>query len=111
MEHRHYVPFNAMTLLSAYQAEILEQKGSTGVTWGSLTLPIEMRSVWSMTSYRVPPGVLAVAGKRAQWLNLSGLSDAQKADMMDAEYEPTKGLFGPALQKIERDQCTLETGE
>lgn len=42
----------------------------------------------------------AVAGERTLWINLSGLSDAQKADVMDAEYEPTKGLFGPALQKM-----------
>lgn len=43
---------------------------------------------------------LDVAGERALWLNLSGLSDAQRADIMDAEYDPTKGLFGPALQRM-----------
>lgn len=42
----------------------------------------------------------AVAGERILWLNLSGLSNAHKAGVMDAEYEPTKGLFGPALQKM-----------
>lgn len=40
---------------------------------------------------------LAVASERAQWLNFSGSSDVHKVDFMDAEYDPTKGLFGPAL--------------
>lgn len=31
------------------------------------------------------------SGKRALWLNLSGLSDAE---VMEAAYDPTKGLFG-----------------
>lgn len=38
---------------------------------------------------------LAVAGERALWLNLSGLSDAQKAEVMDAEYDPhQRSLWG-----------------
>ena len=49
---------------------------------------------------------LAVAGERALWLNLSGLSDTQKAEVMDATYNPTKGLFGTALKKI-RGASTL----
>lgn len=53
---------------------------------------------------------LAVAGERALWLNLSGLSDAQKAEVMDAEYDPTKGLFGPALQKM-RETSALRKQE
>ncbi|GAA6219775.1 uncharacterized protein LOC112842361 [Lates japonicus] len=53
---------------------------------------------------------LAVAGERALWLNLSGLSDAQKAEVMDAAYDPTKGLFGPALEKM-REISTLRKQE
>ncbi|KAE8291639.1 hypothetical protein D5F01_LYC08995 [Larimichthys crocea] len=43
---------------------------------------------------------LAVAGERALWLSLSGLGDTQKAEVMDAAYDPTKGLFGPALERM-----------
>lgn len=43
---------------------------------------------------------LAVSGERDMCLNLSGLDDAQKAEVMDAAYDPTKGLFGPTLEKI-----------
>lgn len=52
---------------------------------------------------------LAVSGERSLWLNLSGLGDAQKAEVMDAPYKPTKGLFGPALQKM-RETSTLRKG-
>ncbi|XP_028451658.1 uncharacterized protein LOC114566981 [Perca flavescens] len=53
---------------------------------------------------------LYVAGERALWLNLSGLSDTQKAEVMDASYDPTKGLFGPALEKM-REASTLRKQE
>ena len=53
---------------------------------------------------------LAVSGERALWLSLSGLSDAQKAEVMDAAYDPTKGLFGPALEKM-RENSTLRKQE
>lgn len=49
---------------------------------------------------------LAVAGERALWLNPTGLNDAQKADIMDVPYDPTKSLFSPALQKM-RETSTL----
>lgn len=43
---------------------------------------------------------LAESGERALGLNLSGLADVQKSDVVDAAYDPTKGLFGPALEKM-----------
>ena len=49
---------------------------------------------------------LAVSGERALWLNLSGLSNSEKAEVMDATYDPAKGLFGPALEKM-RETSTL----
>lgn len=52
---------------------------------------------------------LAVSGERVLWLNLSGLDDAQKAEVMDAAYDPTKGLFGPALEKMRKNQHPQET--
>jgi len=45
---------------------------------------------------------LEVTGERDLWLSLSGLGDTQKAEVMDAAYDPTKGLFGPALEKRPR---------
>ncbi|KAL7886957.1 hypothetical protein AOLI_G00046780 [Acnodon oligacanthus] len=53
---------------------------------------------------------LAVSGERALWLNLSGLGDTQKAEVMDAPFDPTKGLFGPALEKM-RETSTLRKQE
>lgn len=53
---------------------------------------------------------LAVSGERALWLNLSGLGDAQKSEVMDAAYDLTKGLFGPALEKM-RETSTLRKQE
>ncbi|KAL6483640.1 hypothetical protein MHYP_G00085120 [Metynnis hypsauchen] len=53
---------------------------------------------------------LAVSGERALWLNLSGLGDIQKAEVMDAAFDPTKGLFGPALEKM-RETSTLRKQE
>ena len=37
-------------------------------------------------------------------------SDAQKAEVIDAAYDPTKGLFGPALEKM-RVTSTLRKQE
>lgn len=37
---------------------------------------------------------------RALWLNLTGLSDFQKAEIVDVACDPTKGLFGPGLEKM-----------
>lgn len=55
---------------------------------------------------------LAVAGETALRLTLSGLSDSQKAEVMDDEYDPTKGLFGPTLEKMrETSTCRKQEGE
>ena len=39
---------------------------------------------------------LAVAGDRALWLSLSGLGDTQKAEVMDAAYDPHQGSLRPS---------------
>ncbi len=53
---------------------------------------------------------LAVSGERALWLNLSDLSNAQKAEVMDAAYDPTKDLFWSSSGKDEGDQHPQITG-
>lgn len=52
----------------------------------------------------------AASGERALWLNPSSMSDAQKAKVMDAAYDPAKGLLGSALEKM-RENSTLRKQE
>jgi len=100
---------NAVTLLSAYQGEILEEMDrqlDSGVPKPALWDEICLVNNLFLRSYRgAVQGCgrvmgLAVAGERALWLSLSRLGDTQKAEVMDAAYDPTKGLFGPALEKM-----------
>lgn len=90
------------TLLSANEAEILEEMGcqlDTGSPNPALWNEICVVNDLILCSFQgAMQGCgrimgLAVAGERALWLNLSGLSDAQKADVMHGEYDPTRGLF------------------
>ncbi|XP_075948231.1 uncharacterized protein LOC142950206 [Anarhichas minor] len=110
---------NALTLLSAYQAEILEQMGGqldTGAPnptlWDEICVVNDLILRLSRGAVQGCGRVmgLAVSGERALWLNLSGLGDAQKAEVMDAAYDPAKGLFGPALEKM-RETSTLRKQE
>ena len=110
---------NAMTLLSAYQAEILEEMGRqldsgspNPALWDEICI---VNDLFLRSSRGAVQGCgrvmgLAVSGERALWLSLSGLSDAHKAEVMDAAYDPTKGLFGPALEKM-RETSTLRKQE
>ena len=110
---------NAMTLLSAYQAEILEEMGrqlDTGAPnpalWDEICVvnDLVLRSSRGAVQGCGRIMGLAVSGERALWLNHSSLSDSQKAEVMDATYDPTKGLFGPALEKM-RETSTLRKQE
>ncbi|KAK0156238.1 hypothetical protein N1851_000491 [Merluccius polli] len=110
---------NAMTLLSAYQAEILEEMGRqldsgspNPALWDEICVvnDLVLRSSRGAVQGCGRVMGLAVSGERALWLSLSGLSDAQKAEVMDATYDPTKGLFGPALEKM-RETSTLRKQE
>lgn len=100
---------NAVTLLAAYQGNLLEDMGrQIDVDSPDLKLWDEICVVNDLLLRTARGAVqasgrtmgLAIAGERALWLNLSGLGDAQKAEVMDAPYDPTKGLFGPALTKM-----------
>lgn len=51
---------------------------------------------------RIP--LLSASRERGLWPNPSSMSDAQKAEVMDAAYDPTKGLLGPALSSTLRKQ-------
>uniref|UniRef100_A0AAV2LK34 Uncharacterized protein n=1 Tax=Knipowitschia caucasica TaxID=637954 RepID=A0AAV2LK34_KNICA len=50
---------------------------------------------------------LAVAGERGLWLNHSGLTDAQKAEVMDTAYDPTKGN-DLLVQRSPRERAPLD---
>ncbi|KAE8299673.1 hypothetical protein D5F01_LYC02085 [Larimichthys crocea] len=100
---------NAVTLLSAYQAEILEEMGrqlDSGVPnptlWDEICVVNDLLLRSSRGAVQGCGCVmgLAVAGERDLWLSLSGLGDTQKTEVMDAAYDPTKGLFGPALERM-----------
>ena len=100
---------NAMTLLSAFQVEILEEMGRqldsgspNPALWDEICIvnDLVLRSSRGAVQGCGRVMGLAVSGERALWLSLSGLSDAQKAEVMDAAYDPTKGPFCPALQKM-----------
>lgn len=110
---------NATTLLSAYQAEILEEMGQqldsgapNPALWDEICVVNDLILRSSRGAVQGCGRVmgLAVSGERALWLNLSGLSDGQKAEVMDAPYDPTKGLFGPALEKM-RETSNLRKQE
>ncbi|XP_034564504.1 uncharacterized protein LOC117830473 [Notolabrus celidotus] len=110
---------NAQTLLSAYQAEMLEEMGRqldsgapNPVLWDEICVVNDLILRSSRGAVQGCGHVmgLAVAGERALWLSLSGLGDAQKIEVMDAAYDPSKGLFGPALEKM-RETSTLRKQE
>ncbi|KAL0172803.1 hypothetical protein M9458_033114, partial [Cirrhinus mrigala] len=110
---------NAVTLLSAYQVEILEETGCqldsgapNPALWDKICV---VNDLTLRSSHCVVQGCgrmmsLGVSGERALWLNLSGLCDMQKLEVMDAAYDPTKGLFGPALEKM-RETSTFRKQE
>lgn len=86
----------ATILLSAYRAEISEEKGCQ----------LDTRSPNpDLCSHTMG---LAVAGETVLLLKLSGLSDAQKADVMDAAYD-TRGSFWPCSGEDDGDQHPQKT--
>lgn len=72
--------------------------------------PPPLGYVWQMICSYAPPEqqyksqghsmVLWMTGQSTLWLNLSSLSDLQKAEIMDAACHPSNGLFGPALSAL-----------
>lgn len=110
---------NTVSLLSGYQGEILEDMGQqldsgtpNPVLWDEICVvnDLILRSARGAVQGCGRVMGLAVAGERGLWLNHSGLTDTQKADIMDASYDPTKGLFGPALEKM-KETSTLRKQE
>lgn len=100
---------NTETLLAGYQGELLEEMGRqidagtpNPALWNEICVvnDLILRSARGAVQGCGHVMGLAVAGERGLWLNHSSLTDTQKADVMDAPYDPTKGLFGSALEKM-----------
>ena len=110
---------NVVTLLSAYHAELLVDMGqqldsgspNPGV-WEEIcvTADLILRSSRGAVQGCGRSMGLAVAGERSLWLNLSGLADREKQDIMDAQFDPSKGLFGPAIDTM-KQACDVRKKE
>ncbi|XP_057188899.1 uncharacterized protein LOC130553779 isoform X2 [Triplophysa rosa] len=102
---------NVSSLLSAYQAEILEDLGQQ-LDKGSPspTLWNEILTVNDLALHNARQAVqvcgrsmaLSVVGERALWLNLSGLPDSEKRRVAGAPVEPGQALFGPAVALMQQ---------
>lgn len=95
--------FNAVTLLSVHQEEMGQQLDSqtpSPLLWDEICV---VNDLLLHSATGAVQGCRCVVGesRKALWLNLSGLTDSQKAEVMDTAYDSTKSLFGPALNKMQ----------
>ncbi|KAI7805394.1 putative GAG protein [Triplophysa rosa] len=105
---------NTTSLLKAYQAELLEEMGRqldsgspNPVLWEEICVIANLNlrmSRGAVQSCERSMG-LAVAGERFLWLSLSGLSDKEKLEFLDAPIDP-KVMFGATVAAI-CQQCDL----
>ncbi|XP_057201458.1 uncharacterized protein LOC130561270 [Triplophysa rosa] len=102
---------NVSSLLSAYQAEILEDlgqqldKGSPSPTLWKEILTVNdlvLRNARQAVQACGRSMALSVVGERALWLNLSGLPDSEKRRVAGAPVEPGQALFGPAVALMQQ---------
>ncbi len=109
---------NATSLLTAYQAELLEEmehqldSGSPNpALWEEICVIADLKlctSRGAVQSCRWSMG-LAVVGARSLWLGLSGLSDKEKVEFLDAPIDP-KAMFGTTVMAM-CQQCDLRKKE
>lgn len=109
---------NATSLLTAYQAELMEEMGRqmdagspNPALWEEICVIADLNlrtSRGAVQSCGRSMG-LAVVGERSLWLGLSGLSDREKADFLDAPVEP-KALFGASVTAM-RERCDKKKQE
>ncbi|RXN03733.1 putative GAG protein [Labeo rohita] len=109
---------NATSLLTAYQAELMEEMGRqmdagspNPALWEEICVIADLNlrtSRGAVQSCGRSMG-LAVVGERALWLGLSGLSDREKVDFLDAPVDP-KALFGASVTAM-RQRCDLRKQE
>ncbi|KAF7704447.1 hypothetical protein HF521_021519, partial [Silurus meridionalis] len=105
---------NATFMLTTYQAELMEEIGRQidagspdSTLWEEICVIADLNlrsSRGAVQSCGCSMG-LAVVGERALWLGLTGLSEREKVDFLDAPIEP-KALFGAVVANM-RQQCDL----
>ncbi|KAL0151928.1 hypothetical protein M9458_052766 [Cirrhinus mrigala] len=102
---------NVSSLLSAYQAENLDDlgqqldKGSPSPTlWKEILMvnDLVLRNARQAVQASGRAMALSVVGERALWLNLSGLPDSEKRRIAGAPVEPGQALFGPAVAMMQQ---------
>lgn len=105
---------NDTSLLTAYQAELMEEMGSQTDTgspdsalWKEICViaDLNLRSSRGAVQSCGRSMGLAVVGERPLWLELSGLLEREKAEFLYAPVE-SKTLFGAAVTNM-RQQCDL----
>ncbi|KAI5102388.1 hypothetical protein C0J45_7740, partial [Silurus meridionalis] len=105
---------NATFMLTTYQAELMEEIGRQidagspdSTLWEEICViaDLNLRSSRGAVQSCGRSMGLAVVGERALWLGLTGLSEREKVDFLDAPIEP-KALFGAAVANM-RQQCDL----
>ncbi|RXN27169.1 putative GAG protein [Labeo rohita] len=102
---------NVSSLLSAYQAELLDDLGQQ-LDKGSPSLSLckEILTVNDLVLRNARQAIqacgrsmaLSVVGERALWLNLSGLPDSEKRRIAGAPVEPGQTLFGPVVALMQQ---------
>ncbi|KAL0194775.1 hypothetical protein M9458_008347, partial [Cirrhinus mrigala] len=102
---------NIPSLLSAYQAELLDDlgqqldKGSPSPTLWKEILTVNdlvLRNARQTIQACGRSMALSVVGERALWLNLSGLPDSEKRRIAGAPVESGQALFGPAVALMQQ---------
>ncbi|XP_048010529.1 uncharacterized protein LOC125244496 [Megalobrama amblycephala] len=102
---------NVSSLLSAYQAELLEdmgqqlEKGSAPPSlWKEIVTvnDLVLRNARQAVQASGRSMALSVVGERALWLNLSGLPDSEKRRVAGAPVEAGQALFGPAVALMQQ---------
>ncbi|CAM4626119.1 unnamed protein product [Leuciscus chuanchicus] len=102
---------NVSSLLSAYQAEILDELGQqlekgnpSEVLWKEILTvnDLVLRNARQAVQACGRSMALSVVGERALWLNLSGLPDSEKRRIAGAPVEPGWALFGPAVALMQQ---------
>ncbi|KAI5629051.1 hypothetical protein C0J50_8203, partial [Silurus asotus] len=105
---------NATSMLTAYQAELMEEMGKqidagspVSALWEEICViaDLNLRSSREAVQSCGRSMGLALVGERALWLGLTGLSEREKVEFLDAPIEP-KALFGAAVANM-RQQCDL----
>ncbi|XP_067302267.1 uncharacterized protein [Pseudorasbora parva] len=103
---------NVSSLLSAYQAEILDDLGQQ-LDKGSSPSPALWKEIITVNDLVLRNArqvvqtcgrsmALSVVGERSLWLNLSGLPDSEKKRIAGAPVEPGRALFGPAVAMMQQ---------